>query len=162
MLRALRVRNFLLVHEVAIELAAGLAVLTGETGTGKSILLDALGLLLGSRGSSAWVRQGTEALHVEATFEVDRRIQGLLREMGVPSEGRDLILAREIDRSGRSRCFANGHRVLVGSLQRLGSQLVEVHGQREEERFRRPDVQRDLLDLHGGHLELRRAALYQE
>jgi DNA repair protein RecN (Recombination protein N) len=157
MLRALRVRNFLLVHEVAIELAAGLAVLTGETGTGKSILLDALGLLLGGRGSSAWVRQGAEALHVEATFEVDRRTQGLLREMGVPCEGRDLILAREIDRNGRSRCFANGHRVLVGSLQRLGSQLVEVHGQREEERFRRPDVQRDLLDLHGGHLELRRA-----
>ncbi|MBD3236899.1 MAG: DNA repair protein RecN [Candidatus Eisenbacteria bacterium] len=156
MLQSLRVRDFLLVEEAVLEPGDGLAVLTGETGTGKSILLSALALLLGGRGSAQWVRPGAAELQIEAVFRASPGVRRLLRDWGLPREGETLVLVRRIDRRGRSRCSVNDQRVLVGTLRRLGGHLVELHGQREEERFRRSDVQRELLDLYGGHQTLRR------
>jgi DNA repair protein RecN (Recombination protein N) len=156
MLVNLRVTDFLLVADAQLDLAPGLNVLTGETGTGKSILLHALGLLLGGRASSDWIRREADGLRVSGLFRADARALRGARTLGIPLEGDELLITREVRRQGGGRCFVNGERVLVGTLRKLGAQLVEVHGQRDEERFRRPESQRDLLDLYGGHADLRR------
>jgi DNA repair protein RecN (Recombination protein N) len=156
MLIRLLVKNYLLIQHAELEFSPHLNVLTGETGTGKSILLGALGLALGGRGSPRWVGSGGGQLLVEATFRADRPTQRLARSAGIPLEGKELTLTRELRARGGGRIFVNGHRVLQRTLRRLGTQLVEIHGQRQEERFRVPEVQRDLLDLFGGHGDLRR------
>jgi len=150
MLTRLVVRNFLLIREAELAFAPQLNVLTGETGTGKSLLLDALGLALGAKAVSGWIGPAGHALHVEAVFRSDEATARLARRHGIPLEGDELILARRLRRGGPGECYVNGHRVLQRILRRLGTALVEVHGQREEERFRRPEVQRDLLDLFAG------------
>ncbi|MCK4306146.1 MAG: AAA family ATPase [Candidatus Eisenbacteria sp.] len=156
MLRRLLVKNFLLIREAELEFSPRLNVLTGETGTGKSILLGALGLALGGRGSPKWIGAHGADLRIEVVFRSDRPARRMVRAMGIPTEGEELILSREIHPGGVGRCFVNGHRVLQRALRKLGAQLVEIHGQRAEERFRIPEVQRDLLDLFGGHGEQRR------
>jgi len=157
MLTRLLVRNFLLVEEGVLEFGPGFNALTGETGAGKSILLHALGLLLGARGSPEWIRRRAESLLVEGVFHVDAAMQRRLEALGIADGGEELVLSREIRRSGTNRCFANGQRVLVERLRRLTEPLVEIHGQREEERFRQAAAQRELLDAFGDHGELRRA-----
>jgi DNA repair protein RecN (Recombination protein N) len=154
-LTRLLVRNFLLVEEGVLEFGPGFNALTGETGAGKSILLHALGLLLGARGSAEWIRRPAEGLLVEGVFRVDAGMRRRLQALGIADGGEELVVSREIRRSGTNRCFANGQRVLVERLRRLAEPLVEIHGQREEERFRHAPAQRDLLDLFGGHGELR-------
>ncbi len=156
MLRRLLVKSFLLVEQGELLFGPGLNVLTGETGAGKSILLSALGLLLGERGATSWIRGDAEALSVEGTFVPDSRLIARVRALGIPVAGNELSVVREIRRSGANRCYVNGQRVLVAVLRRLGAHLVEIHGQRAEEHFRRGEVQRDLLDLFGGHETLRR------
>lgn len=156
-LRELRVEDFLLIERAELDLAPGLNVLSGETGTGKSILLHALGLLLGRRGSVDWIRRDAPALAVEGVFEASSVALRFARQAGLPVEGNALVVRRELGRSGAGACRVNGRRVLVGWLARLGALLVETHGQREEERFRRSESQRDLLDRYGGHGEARRA-----
>ena len=164
MLTRLLVKNFLLIRHAELNFSPRLNVLTGETGTGKSLLLDALGLALGGRGKSDWIGSGGDDLLVEAVFRADRAAAKLASSLGIAAAGEELILTRQIRRRGGSRCFVNGQRVLQRGLQRLGAQLVEIHGQREEERFRLPEVQRDLLDLFGDHREARRKVrdLYRE
>ncbi len=157
MLTRLAARNFLLIREAELRFSPHLNVLTGETGTGKSLLLDALGLALGGRASTAWIGAAGDELHVEAVFRADEATARLARAHGIPLDAGELILARRIRRRGPGECYVNGHRVLRRILRRLGSALVEVHGQREEERFRRPEVQRDLLDLFAGLESGRRA-----
>lgn len=156
MLTRLLVRDFLLVEEGVLEFGPGFNALTGETGAGKSILLHALGLLLGARGSAEWIRRPAEGLLVEGVFRVDLGMRRRLEALGITDGGAELIVSREIRRGGVNRCFVNGQRVLVERLRRLAEPLVEIHGQREEERFRHAPAQRDLLDLFGGHGELRR------
>jgi DNA repair protein RecN (Recombination protein N) len=156
MLTRLRVRNLLLIEEAVIEPPAGLTVLTGETGAGKSMLLHALALLLGRPGSPDWIRRGADALQVEGAFRAGPRARRVAREAGIAVEGDELLISRELRRAGASRGFVNGQRVAIRLLARLGDELVEIHGQREEERFRRSDAQRDLLDLFGAHDTLRR------
>lgn len=156
MLTRLLVENFLLIREAELTFAPHLNVLTGETGTGKSILLDALGLVLGGRGNQDWIGRFGDALRIEAVFRVDRPVQRLVESLGIPTAGDELILAREMRTDQRGRCFINGRRVLQRVLRRIGSGLVEIHGQREEEKFRGGEAQRDLLDLYGEHGELRR------
>jgi DNA repair protein RecN (Recombination protein N) len=156
MLTRLLVRNFLLVEEGVLEFGPGLNALTGETGAGKSILLHALGLLLGARGSAEWIRRPADGLLVEGVFRIDPPMRRRLQALGIAAAAEELVLTREIRRGGANRCFANGQRVLVERLRRLSAPLVEIHGQREEERFRRPEAQRDLLDLFGAHTGRRR------
>jgi DNA repair protein RecN (Recombination protein N) len=156
MLTRLRVRNLLLIEEAVIEPSGGLTVLTGETGAGKSMLLHALALLLGRPGSPDWIRRGADALQVEGVFRAGSRARRVARESGIALARDELLVSRELRRAGGSRGFVNGQRVTMDRLARLGEQLVEIHGQREEERFRRSDAQRDLLDLFGAHETLRR------
>ena len=156
MLTRLLVKNFLLIREAQLQFSPSLNVLTGETAAGKSILLGALGLALGARGTPGSVGPNGELLQVEAVFRADRATRRIADSMGIPIEGKDLILRRQVHARGASRCFVNGHRVLLRGFRKLGANLVEIHGQRQEERFRIPEVQRDLLDLFGDHGQMRR------
>jgi len=156
MLTRLRIQDLLLVHQAEIECAPGLNVLTGETGAGKSILLRGLALALGRRADGDWIRRGAPLTRIETTFRPSPRALRRARSLGLAADEGELCIVREVRREGGGRCFVNGTRLPLAALQRLGDELVEIHGQREEERFRRADSQRDLLDLFGGHGELRR------
>jgi len=150
MLRSLTIRDVVLIDRLEIEFGPGLAVLTGETGAGKSILLDALGLALGSRAEQRLVRQGSEKAQVAARFDPpDSHIKSLLDEHGIDGDD-ELILRRVLSADGRSRAFINDQPVGVSLLRSLGEALVEVHGQFENHRLMSPAVHRPLLDGFGG------------
>ena len=150
MLVGLTVRNVVLVEQLSIGFAPGLCALTGETGAGKSILLDALGLALGSRADSSLVRHGAEAATVTAEFDVDEAhpAHALLREHDLSADG-TLLLRRTVSRDGRSRAYANDQAVSANLLRRLGAQLVEIHGQFETQGLLNPATHRSILDAHG-------------
>ena len=152
MLRALDVRDFAIVERVGLELGAGFTVLTGETGAGKSILVDAIELLVGGRGDSAAVRDGAERAELSAEFDLDAKapLSAWLEERELAGDPGTLILRRTIDRSGRSRCFVNGHAATLAQLREAGEFLLDIHGQHEHQSLLRPAVQRSLLDAHAG------------
>ena len=133
MLSRLSIRDIVLIERLDIDYAAGLAVLTGETGAGKSILLDAFALALGSRGDASLVRQGAEQGQVTAAFDVEAKhpALALLAENGIGTED-GLILRRVQLADGRTRAFVNDQPVSVQVLKALGSALVEIHGQHDE------------------------------
>ena len=149
MLRELRVRNFAVIDAIEVEFEPGLNVLTGETGAGKSVLIDAILLVRGARAQTDLIRTDGDVATVEAVFDVDRRAGALtvLDDAGLarPDELR-IVIRREIARSGRHRAFVNDSAVTVGLLERLGDHLVEVHGQHEHQRLLEPAHQMDLLD----------------
>ncbi|MBI1736954.1 MAG: DNA repair protein RecN [Candidatus Rokubacteria bacterium] len=149
MLRELRVRNFAVIDAIEVEFAPGFNVLTGETGAGKSVLIDAILLVRGARAQVDLIRTDGDAATVEAVFEPERRATAaaVLEEAGVPAgeDGR-IVIRREIARSGRHRAFVNDAAVTVGLLERLGDHLVEVHGQHEHQRLHEPLRQLELLD----------------
>jgi DNA repair protein RecN (Recombination protein N) len=147
----LTLEDFVIVSGARLELTRGLNVLTGETGTGKSILLDALALLLGGRGSTALVRRGARKLGVEGIFRAGEGSPALdlLAEWELPLEEDLLIIRREIQRDGANRCSINGRTVLVGQLARLGEQLAEIHGPLEYQRLLKQESLREQLDLFG-------------
>jgi DNA repair protein RecN (Recombination protein N) len=151
MLAALTIRDIVLIDRLTIDFARGLTVLTGETGAGKSILLDSLSLALGGRGDSALVRHGTGQGDVTAVFDVtpDHGVRALLKESGIDAEG-DLILRRIQNEDGRSRAFINDQPVSVGLLREVGSRLVEIHGQHDDRALVEPGVHRSLVDAFGG------------
>lgn len=150
MLVALAIRDVVLIERLDIEFTRGMTVLTGETGAGKSILLDALSLALGGRGDSALVRQGASQGDVTAVFDVpeSHAARTLLAETGVAFEG-DLILRRTQSVDGRSRAFVNDQPVSAGLLRRLGSALVEIHGQHDDRALVEAHAHRGLLDAFG-------------
>lgn len=151
MLVALAIRDIVLIDRLSIDFSRGLTVLTGETGAGKSILLDALSLALGGRGDSALVRNGAEQGDVTAVFDVggDHPARRLLAESGIEADG-DLILRRVQGGDGRSRAFVNDQPVSVTLLRQLGAALVEIHGQHDDRAMVDPHVHRALLDAFGG------------
>jgi DNA repair protein RecN (Recombination protein N) len=148
MLRELRVRNLAVIEDVALPLAPGLNVLTGETGAGKSILVDALLLVIGARAQPDLIRTGAESAIVEAWFDVGMPgpVAALLDESGHRTDDGQLVIKREVARSGRHRVFVNDSAATVGLLERLGDLLVELHGQHEHQRLMEPARQLDLLD----------------
>ena len=150
MLTSLVIRDVVLIERLDLELARGLCVLTGETGAGKSILLDALGLALGGRADRSLVRPGAAQASVTAVFapSIDAPTGGLLAEHGIDAED-ELVLRRVLTADGRSRAFVNDQPVSGGLLRRLGEQLVEVHGQHEQQALLDPAIQRRLLDAYG-------------
>ena len=152
MLAALDVRDLLLIDTARLEPGRGLTALTGETGAGKSILLDALGLALGARGERGLVRSGADAASVTAVFEPppDHPARALLAENGIAA-GDELIIRRVIGTDGKSRAFVNDTTVGVGLLRMLGDLLLEVHGQHDERGLLDPSGHRAMLDLFGGH-----------
>ncbi|MFA7638535.1 MAG: DNA repair protein RecN [Parvibaculum sp.] len=138
-------------ERLELSLDSGLCTLTGETGAGKSILLDALGLAIGARADAGLVRRGVEQGSVSAVFDVniDHPARAILRENGIEDEG-DLILRRVQTRDGRSRAFVNDQPVSVGLLRQIGDQLVEVHGQHDERGLLDASGHRAILDAFGG------------
>jgi DNA repair protein RecN (Recombination protein N) len=150
MLLGLSIRDVVLIDRLDLGFQSGLSVLTGETGAGKSILLDSLGLALGARSESGLVRSGAAQLSVSAEFSLPARHPALaaLAEQGIPSEG-ELVLRRIVSADGRSRAFVNDQPVSVGLLRRLGDDLVEIHGQFESHGLLDPATHRSVLDAFG-------------
>jgi len=151
MLARLSIHDIVLIDRLDIDFGSGLAVLTGETGAGKSILLDAFALALGARGEAALVREGAEQGQVTAAFEIarDHPARRLLAENGLCGED-ELILRRVQFADGRTRAFVNDQPVSVQVLRALGAALVEIHGQHDERAFVDAATHRALLDAHGG------------
>ncbi len=158
MLRALGIRDFVIVERVELETGAGFTVLSGETGAGKSILIDALELLVGGRGDAALVREGAERAELSAEFDNDagNSLNEFLQNSGLEGDPGGIILRRTIDRAGRSRCFINGHAATLAQLREAGEYLVDIHGQHEHQSLLRAAAQRDLLDAHAGAQEAAR------
>src|SRR4051812_22102367 len=151
MLRELAVQNLALIEDVRVELHAGFCAWTGETGAGKSLLLGALGLLLGERGSAELIRTGTDELRVTGRFDLTRPEQreAAAAILQTPVEEDDLNLTRRLSRSGRSSALVNDMPVAVATLKRIGEMLVDVHGQRESYSLLQPAYQLELLDAFG-------------
>src|SRR5688572_13603831 len=151
MLRALGIRDFVIVERVELETGAGFTVLTGETGAGKSILVDAIELLVGGRGDAVLVREGAERAELSAEFDLSGdSLKHFISEAGLEGDPDTVILRRSIDRQGRSRCFVNGHAATLAQLRQAGEHLVDIHGQHEHQSLLRAAAQRALLDAHAG------------
>jgi len=155
MLRELRIRNFAVAENVAVPFVPGFNVLTGETGAGKSMLVDALLLVRGGRAQTDVIRADAETATVEAVFVASDSVAALLDEAGVSAEDGEIVIRRELSRSGRHRAFVNDAAVTVALLERLGDALVQVHGQHEHQRLLEPARQLDLLDRFAGAEPLR-------
>lgn len=150
MLTTLTVQNLVVVREIDVELARGLTVLTGETGAGKSILIEALGLALGERADSQMVRSGADRATVAASFDIagNAAVGAFLRANDCEA-GEECLLRRVVSRDGRSRAFCNGTPIAVQTLRELGALLVDVHSQHASHRLLERDRQRALLDAFG-------------
>jgi len=151
MLSHISIRDIVLIERLDIDFASGLSVLTGETGAGKSILLDSLSLALGARGDASLVRHGAQQGQVTAVFDVpmDHPVRALLHENSVEHEG-DVILRRVQNVDGRSRVFINDQPASFTLLRQIGHLLVEIHGQHDDRALVDADAHRDLLDAFGG------------
>jgi len=156
MLRKLKVLNFAVAEKVELELGLGFTALTGETGAGKSILLEALGFLLGARGSASWLRAGAERLEVAGEVDACDLPADLRRELGLA--GRTVELRRELDATGRTRAMIAGRPCPVAALARIGGQFADFHGQHESRTLLQASSQLELLDRFGG-LDAEREAL---
>ena len=147
MLRHIHIRHFAIVDELALDLYSGMTVLTGETGAGKSILLDALGLALGDRAESGTIRANAERAEVSTEFDISKlpAVQAWLSEHELDDEQQCLI-RRTVSKDGRSKGYINGRPVPMHSLRELGEQLVDIHGQHAHQSLLKRDVQRQALD----------------
>jgi DNA repair protein RecN (Recombination protein N) len=152
----LQVRDFAIVDRIEVEFEPGMTVLTGETGAGKSILVDALGLVLGERGSGKLVRAGAKRAEFSAEFDVSAlpAARDWLEDQSL-DDGDECLVRRVINADGRSRAFINGNAVPVQQLKTLGEMLIDIHGQHFHQSLARRSVQRDLLDHYGGLQDLR-------
>jgi DNA repair protein RecN (Recombination protein N) len=160
MLQTISLRDFVIVDQLELDFASGFTVLTGETGAGKSILLDALGLVLGERADSSQIREGSNRAEISATFRIEpeliKSFGHWLDEQGFPSEdeGQTLLLKRTVESNGRSRAFINGSVATLAQLREAGDQLVDIHGQHAHQLLLKSGAQRELLDRHAGLLPL--------
>lgn len=156
MLMNLQVRDFAIVDQIDIEFDPGMTVLTGETGAGKSILVDALGLVLGERGGAQLVRDGANRAEFAAEFDVSRlpSARAWLEEQALDRDD-ECLLRRVVNADGRSRAFINGNSVPLSQLKSLGELLLDIHGQHFHQSLGHRSIQRDLLDHYGGLLEKR-------
>ncbi|HTH45153.1 MAG TPA: DNA repair protein RecN [Oxalicibacterium sp.] len=150
MLRTLAIRDFVIVDALELEFASGFSVFTGETGAGKSILIDALALALGGRGDASVVREGAAKADITAEFAVDAALQTWLTEHEFTNEEGGVLLRRVIDNAGRSKAFINGIAATATQLRDLGEMLVDIHGQHAHQSLLKADAQRALLDNQAG------------
>ena len=152
MLTELRIRNFAIIEQVTLPLAPGFNVLSGETGAGKSIIVGALGLLLGERASADLIRSGADKATVEGVFDIGQRsdVCALADERGIEVEDDTLVLKREIAANGRGRAWINGTTVTASVLAEIGRQLVNLHGQHDAQTLLDNESQRRILDAFGG------------
>ena len=160
MLQTLSLRDFVIVDQLELDFSSGFTVLTGETGAGKSILLDALSLVLGERADSSQIREGCSRAEISALFRIDAQqiahFNQWLDEQGFPLEddGQSLLLKRTVEANGRSRAFINGSVATLAQLREAGDQLVDIHGQHAHQLLLKGGAQRELLDRHANHLDL--------
>lgn len=160
MLQTLSLRDFVIVDQLELDLSSGFTVLTGETGAGKSILLDALSLVLGERADSSQIREGCNRAEISALFRIDPQLiqhfNQWLDEQGFPidDEGQTLLLKRTVESNGRSRAFVNGSVATLAQLREAGDQLVDIHGQHAHQLLLKGGAQRELLDRHANHMDL--------
>jgi DNA repair protein RecN (Recombination protein N) len=160
MLQTISLRDFVIVDQLELDFSSGFTVLTGETGAGKSILLDALGLVLGERADSSQIREGSNRAEISALFRIEPELvqsfSQWLDMQGFPLEddGQNLLLKRTVESSGRSRAFINGSVATLVQLREAGDQLVDIHGQHAHQLLLKGGAQRELLDRHAGLLPL--------
>ena len=150
-LKRIVLRDFVIVSELELDLASGFSVLTGETGAGKSILIDALQLVTGSRADSGVIREGAARTDVSAEFDTAPGVQALLEEAGFeagPDGSGTLLLRRTVDTQGKSRAWVNGSPATAQQLRAIGEQLLDIHGQHAWQSLTRPDAVRGLLDAY--------------
>ena len=160
MLQTISLHDFVIVDQLELDFSSGFTVLTGETGAGKSILLDALGLVLGERADSSQIREGSNRAEISALFRIEPELQQSFSQwldtQGFPLEddGQSLLLKRTIEANGRSRAFINGSVATLVQLRSAGDQLVDIHGQHAHQLLLKGGAQRELLDRHAGLLPL--------
>src|SRR5450756_397214 len=152
MLKFLAIRDFVIVSSLELDFSAGFTALTGETGAGKSILIDALSLALGERGDATMVRNGCERAEIAAEFDIAAlpKLQAWLREQELEGDTNVCLLRRVLDAGGRSRGFINGRSATLQQLREAGDQLLDIHGQHAHQSLVRADAQRVLLDGYAG------------
>lgn len=157
MLKFLSISNLAVVSQAQVEFGPGLNVLSGETGAGKSVVLSALGLLLGERGSADMIRTGEARAVVEGVFEIEGNepLLGLLEESGVNLDGEDLLIKRELAQTGRGKVFINHQSATLALLKAIQPHLIDVHGQGEQQSLLLPGVQSQMLDLYAGAGDLK-------
>lgn len=148
-LKSIALRDFVIVRELALDLEAGFTVLTGETGAGKSILIDALQLALGARADAGVVREGAQRCEISVTFDAPSQLADWLDQAGFSSED-ELLLRRTIDAQGKSRAWINGSPATATQLREIADLLVDIHGQHAWQSLTRPDAVRGLLDAYAG------------
>ena len=157
MLKELRIKNYAIIDELSIDFKAGLNILTGETGAGKSIIIESLGLILGERASDESIRNGEDSAAVEAVYDISKikNIKEKLSESGIETENNELIIRRQISRSGKNRSYINNSAVNLSLLKDIGDMLVDIHGQHEHQTLLHPENHSIVLDLFGNILPLR-------
>ncbi|NUT62363.1 DNA repair protein RecN [Herbaspirillum sp. C9C3] len=153
MLRTLTIRDFVIVDAIELEFARGFSVFTGETGAGKSILIDALALAMGGRGDPSVVREGAAKADVSADFTATPEVMAWLDEHEFTGEHDGVLLRRVIDNAGRSKAYINGSAATAAQLREVGEMLVDIHGQHAHQSLMKADAQRQLLDSQAGLLE---------
>jgi DNA repair protein RecN (Recombination protein N) len=157
MLKYLSIRDFVIVESLELDFASGFTALTGETGAGKSILIDALSLALGERGDVAMVRNGCERAEISAEFDISKlpQVESWLAEQGLEGDAGVCLMRRVLDENGRSRGFVNGSSATQQQMRAVGEYLLDIHGQHAHQSLLRADAQREILD---GHANLSRDA----
>ena len=156
MLKELRIKNFAIIDNLNVEFTSGLTALTGETGAGKSIIIDALNLILGGRADSNFIRTGESSATVESIFEIaNPQTLDILSELGINANNGEVVLRRTISNTGKNRCVVNDCTVTVGVLARLGNRLVDIHGQHDHQALLNPEIHVDFLDLYGKTMDER-------
>ena len=156
MLKELKINNFAIIDNLHVEFQSGLTALTGETGAGKSIIIDALNLILGGRADSDFIRTGETSATVESIFEItDPQTLDILREWDISINDGELVVRRTISGSGKNRCLLNDSTVTVGALAKLGNRLVDIHGQHDHQALLNPEIHIDILELYGKTMEER-------
>ena len=156
MIKEIRIRNFAVIENLAVSFGKGLSVLTGETGAGKSIIIDAINLLLGGRADTDSIRSGETTAFVEAVFEItDPVTRDLILEFGVEMDDSELLIKRQVSNTGKNRCLLNNSSVTVSTLAKIGDRLVDLHGQHDHQALLHPEIHIELLDLYGKCNDLR-------
>ncbi|MBK9315492.1 MAG: DNA repair protein RecN [Acidobacteria bacterium] len=160
MLKFLNIVNFAVIDELQVDFRGGLNVLSGETGSGKSIIIDALGLLLGERGSADMIRTGAERAFVEGIFEIggNHPLVELLQESGIDAQGDELVIRRELGQTGRGRIFVNGRTASTALLKSIQPHVIDIHGQGDQQSLLSPEAHLNLLDAYAS-LGPRRSSL---
>ena len=153
MLKQLLIRNFAIIDQLELQFGGGLTVFTGETGAGKSILVDALGLALGDRADTSIIRPGSQQTEITAIFDIrnNSRACSLLEQLAITDQDDEIIIRRVIGSDGRSRAFVNDRPVAAQLLRGLGELLVDIHSQHDHQSLARREIQRELLDDYGDH-----------